>query len=206
MIAIILRNPMRYDAEHKQKTRQKVLKVAARAIRADGPERVAVAGVMAKAGLTHGGFYAHFASKDDLVAEAIGEMFDDGVRHMASLAEGLNPAQALSAYVDFYLSGAHLQARAVGCPLPALSADVPRLPETARRRFGEGLARLTGALARLAADAGLAEPEAAAASALAEMAGALALARAVADPAQCDAILDHTRRAVKRRLGLETRP
>jgi len=58
---------MRYDAEHKQKTHLKVVKAAAKAIRADGPDRIGVAGVMAQAGLTHGGFYAHFRSKDDLL-------------------------------------------------------------------------------------------------------------------------------------------
>jgi TetR/AcrR family transcriptional repressor of nem operon len=63
---------MRYDGDHKQKTRERVLKEAAKAIRAEGPHRIAVAGVMAKAGLTHGGFYAHFKSKDDLVEAASG--------------------------------------------------------------------------------------------------------------------------------------
>ena len=62
---------MRYDAEHKQQTRERVLKEAASAIRAEGPHQVAVAGVMARAGLTHGGFYAHFASKDDLARQAL---------------------------------------------------------------------------------------------------------------------------------------
>ena len=67
---------MRYDSEHKQQTRSKVLDVAARAIRSSGPDRVGVAAIMAEAGLTHGGFYAHFASKDELVAAAIETMFD----------------------------------------------------------------------------------------------------------------------------------
>src|SRR6202000_1221206 len=66
---------MRYEPEHKQQTRAKILRVASRAIRARGPHRVAVADVMARAGLTHGGFYAHFKSKDDLVAAAIEAMF-----------------------------------------------------------------------------------------------------------------------------------
>ncbi len=68
---------MRYDSDHKQKTRDRVLKEAANAIRAEGPHRIAVAGVMAKAGLTHGGFYAHFTSKDELVAAAIDTMFGE---------------------------------------------------------------------------------------------------------------------------------
>ena len=68
---------MRYDSEHKERTRARVVKEAAKAIRAEGPHRVGVAGVMAKAGLTHGGFYAHFASKDDLVGAAMSQMFDE---------------------------------------------------------------------------------------------------------------------------------
>ena len=68
---------MRYSNEHKAETRRRVLKEAAQEIRAKGPDGVAVAGVMARAGLTHGGFYAHFESKDAMIADAIGTMFDD---------------------------------------------------------------------------------------------------------------------------------
>src|SRR5262245_32338766 len=116
---------MRYDAEHKQKTRERVLKVAARAIRAQGPHKVGVAAVMAKAGLTHGGFYAHFDSKDALVAAAIGQMFEEGSLRFVSETEGRTPRAALAAYIDFYLSDAHRDARRSGCPLPFLSADLP---------------------------------------------------------------------------------
>src|SRR5262245_27757358 len=133
---------MRYDAEHKQKTRERVLKEAARAIRAAGPHKVGVAGVMAKAGLTHGGFYAHFASKDDLIAAAIGQMFDEGAAKFAQETEGLEPALALARYIDFYLSTAHRDARRTGCPLPFLSADLPRLARPAQERFAEGVAQL----------------------------------------------------------------
>jgi len=88
---------MRYDAEHKQKTRERVLDEAAKAIRAEGPHRVGVAGIMAKAGLTHGGFYAHFASKDELVLAAIGRMFEQGAKRRLNQFADLPPAQALSA-------------------------------------------------------------------------------------------------------------
>ena len=76
---------MRYDSEHKSQTREKVLKVAAKAIRAEGPRGVGVATIMSKAGLTHGGFYAHFESKDDLIAAAIEKMFVD-YPHLGSWA------------------------------------------------------------------------------------------------------------------------
>src|SRR4051812_43101418 len=98
---------MRYDTEHKQKTRATVVQAAAKAIRADGPDRVAVAAVMAEAGLTHGGFYAHFKSKDDLVAAAIAQMFADAGARLDHETAGREPAEGLSSYVDFYLSKKH---------------------------------------------------------------------------------------------------
>lgn len=194
---------MRYDAEHKEKTRQKVLKEAAKAIRAEGPHRVGVAAVMAKAGLTHGGFYAHFASKDELIAEAIGKMFEDAGRRFAHESEGRTPAQALAAYIDFYLSPAHRDAPAIGCPLPSLSADLPRMTDLARERFGRGVAGLIGKVEGKLQAMGRPEAEALASSAVTELVGAISLSRAVADPAQSDAILDNSRTALKQRLGLE---
>jgi TetR/AcrR family transcriptional repressor of nem operon len=194
---------MRYDAEHKEKTRQRVLKEAAKAIRAEGPHRVGVAGVMAKAGLTHGGFYAHFASKDELIAEAIGKMFEDAGRRFAHESQGRGPAAALAAYIDFYLSAAHRDSPAVGCPLPSLSADLPRMTELARERFGRGVAGLIGKVADKLLAMDRLDADALASSTVAELVGALSLSRAVADPAQSDAILDNSRAALKARLGLE---
>ena len=194
---------MRYDAEHKRKTRERVLQEAAKAIRAEGPHQVGVAGVMASAGLTHGGFYAHFSSKEDLIAEAIGQMFVEGAERMAMAYQDRPPAEGLSAYVDFYLSRSHRDARTAGCPLPFLAADAPRLAEPARERFAKGVAALEARLAgRLAA---LAHPRAEeeAASMLAELVGALSLARAEPDKARSDLILRRSKAALKRRFGLE---
>src|SRR3954471_446777 len=112
--------PMRYSPEHKQQTKERVLAEAAREIRAQGPHQIGVAGVMAKAGLTQGGFYAHFASKDDLVAQAIDYMFSEIAAKWALETEGRSAEEALLAYVDFYLSTGHRDARNGGCPLPFL--------------------------------------------------------------------------------------
>ena len=193
---------MRYDAEHKQKTRERVLKEAAREIRAEGPHRIGVAGVMAKAGLTHGGFYAHFASKDDFVAAAIGQMFEEGRARLLRETADRAPADALAAYIDFYLSQKHRDARTAGCPLPYLSADAPRLPAPSRARFAAGVAELTKAIAELLRQFGRDEPDGEASSMLSEMVGALALARAEPDAARSDLILGRTRSALRRRLGL----
>jgi len=199
---------MRYDSDHKQKTRERVLKEAAKAIRAEGPHRIAVAGVMAKAGLTHGGFYAHFESKDDLVAAAIDTMFGEArtrfTRGAAVSGAVESPKDKLISYIDFYLSAGHRDARTTGCPLPALAADLPRLAPASREQYGQGVAALTALIADALQALGRAEPQALAGSALAEMVGALSLARAVADPDQSDLILDASRTALKRRLGLET--
>src|SRR4051812_33454911 len=193
---------MRYDTEHKARTRERILEEAAKAIRASGPEGVSVGGLMKKAGLTHGGFYAHFGSKDDLVAEAIGHMFGGPYTNFAALTEGKPPAEALAAYVDFYLSARHRDARDRGCPLPALSGDVARMPEDARARFAEGAEGLRRAVAGLLLAMGKEEPEALAGSAIAEMVGAIALARAVGDRTRSDEILTTSRDSLKRRLGL----
>ncbi|HEX3915741.1 MAG TPA: TetR/AcrR family transcriptional regulator, partial [Caulobacteraceae bacterium] len=194
---------MRYEPDHKEETRQKVLRAAARAIRAEGPHKIAVAKVMARAGLTHGGFYAHFASKDDLVAAAIDQMFVEAKsRHMLETA-GRDPASALGAYIDFYLGQEHRDARATGCPMPALAADLPRLTDTARARFAAGVQGLRERIATLLAGLKATDPDAEASSMIAELVGALSLARAEPDPAASDLILTRSKAALKRRLNLE---
>jgi len=194
---------VRYDADHKGKTRTRVLKEAAKAIRAEGPHRVALAGIMARAGLTHGGFYAHFKSKDDLVAAAIDEMFKDASTRFFSATDGFSPEDGLVRYINFYLSRDHRDARGTGCPLAALSADLPRLEPLARARYGQGVAGLTAKLQAHIAMLGRSDAAAVAASVVAELVGALSLARAVGDLNQSDDILETSRRSVKQRLGLE---
>ena len=194
---------MRYDAEHKARTRERVLEAAVRAIRTEGPGQIAVAGVMQQAGLTHGGFYAHFDSREALVLAAVQRMFADAQGAFERVTEGLSPAEGLRNYVRFYLSRNHRDARDTGCPLPLLSSDLPRMGEPARLRFQEGVARLTGLLHGLLARTGCVDAETLAASALSEMIGALSLSRAVSDPEQSDAILLRSRRAVLERFGLD---
>ena len=190
---------MRYEADHKAKTHQRVLKEAAKAIRKEGPHQVAVAEVMARAGLTVGGFYAHFRSKDDLVAQAIDQMFAEGRKPART---GLSPGEELAADINSYLSPDHRDARDYGCPLPYLAADLPRLTDAARDRFAAGAAKVRARIARKLAAIGAAGPDALASSVLSEMVGAVALARAEPDPAASDAILERSKVALKQRLGL----
>lgn len=197
---------MRYDAAHKEKTRRRVLKVAAKAIRTQGPHRIAVAGVMAKAGMTHGGFYVHFASKDAFLAAAVDHMFTDSFGQVLPNMEARPPVEALTAYIDWYLSAAHRDNRNQGCPLPYLVADAPRLPRAARLRIAQGMEQLRQAIARkiTGLDLADADAEAEAQSVISALVGAIALARAEPDHERSDAILESTRAGLMRRLKLAT--
>lgn len=194
---------MRYDAEHKQRTHERVVKAAAKAIRAKGPDRVGVVDVMADVGLTHGGFYAHFASKDALIAAAIGQMFEEARARLELETKDHAPRAALANYVDFYLSPAHRDARRSGCPIAALSSDMPRLNARVRAQFAAGRERLCRVLADLIGKTGSNDAEAEADSMYAELLGALSLARVEPDGLRSDAILERSRRAIKRRLHLD---
>jgi TetR/AcrR family transcriptional repressor of nem operon len=137
---------------------------------------------------------------------AISQMFGDVRGLFEKRTEGLEPKEALRAYIGFYLSRTHRDMRDGGCPLPVLSSDLPRMDAAVREQFSAGVARLSGVLQRLLDNIGREDAEALASSALAEMIGALAIARGVADPAQSDAILARSRTSVLKRLGLEDRP
>jgi TetR/AcrR family transcriptional regulator, transcriptional repressor for nem operon len=190
------------SSDKKAQTRRRVLNEAAAAIRAVGPEGIGVATLMAKAGLTHGGFYAHFKSKDDLVAQAITQMFEDSYELFLKRTANAEPKQALINYFNLYLSTRHRDDPERGCPLPSLSGDLARMPSGARERFAAGLDRLTGAIAALLKELGHASPDRLADSVVAEMVGAVALSRAISDDAASSRILERSREAIKSRLGL----
>ena len=194
---------MRYDATHKQQTRQRVLRVAAKAIRSEGAHRVGVAGVMCEAGLTHGGFYAHFDSKDALVAAAIGQMFEESLTHWERETQGRGDAEGLAVYVDLYLSAKHRDRPDTGCPIAALACELPRLDAAARETFAAGARRLADAIAQPLSRLGHADASTLATSVMAELVGALALARCEPDRARSDALLAASRDALHRRLGLD---
>lgn len=195
---------MRYGADQKQTTRDRVLKVAARQMRERGPERIALASVMADAGLTHGGFYAHFASKDDFLRATVERMFADSPFAMLR-NQDQPPSETLTQFVDFYLSPDHRDTREGGCPLPFLTADAPRLPADIRERLAAGTRTMTKHVAQHLAALGHLDAESEASSCVAEIIGAMVLARAEPDRSRSDAILTRSRSAILRRLTLETR-
>lgn len=191
---------MRYCPDHKAQTRERVLAAAAAAIRADGPERVSVAALMACAGLTHGGFYAHWPSKDAFLADAIDRMFADGaVTYFVD--PDADAREVLTRFVDGYLSMKHRDERARGCPAPILAGEQHRLPEQARARFAAAIARMIARVGGLLERGATDDPQARAASAVAEMVGAVALAR-VMDPDTAETLLAAARHSVRAKLDL----
>src|SRR5476649_1860316 len=114
---------MRYSDTHKQDTRKKVVRAAAAAVRAKGPDGVGVAEIMAEAGLTHGGFYAHFPNKEALVAAAIEEAFGQSRRRFSRMTDGMSSDEALTAFVDAYVSADHRNNPQRGCPIATLTND-----------------------------------------------------------------------------------
>lgn len=195
---------MRYDSNHKARTRATLLAEAAAAIRSEGPRRVSVSRIMGAAGLTHGGFYVHFRSKDDLIAHAITHMFDHAHTHFLDVTEGKPATAALTAYIDSYLSPERRDDRANGCPFAALGSDVTNLPEAGRRRFDEGIGRLLRSVRLLLEQLGSNDPEGLAESTIAELAGTLVLARVHTSPKESGRVLRRGRESVKRKLGLPT--
>jgi TetR/AcrR family transcriptional repressor of nem operon len=191
---------MRYSDTHKEETRKKVVTAAAGAVRAKGPDGVGVAEIMAQVGLTHGGFYAHFPNKEALVAAAITEAFGQGRQRFGRLTDGMSPAQALEAFIDAYVSEDHRAYPVRGCPLTALSNDMPRQGEVVRQAFDAGvqgmIARLVGWLPDTL------DRDELASSLVAEMAGAVALSRAVSDPQLAARLLRDSRQRIKARAGL----
>ncbi|MBU3077453.1 TetR/AcrR family transcriptional regulator [Sphingomonas quercus] len=189
-------------SSHKERTRARILDAAAQAMRTAGVEGIGVAALMKRAGLTHGGFYAHFSSRDDLVAHAIARMFEDSRALVADYFGDEDPARGLAGLIDAYLSDEARTAPGLSCPLPSLAGEAARLPEGARDQFVAGIEAMQQALATGLAALGHAEPARLAASALAEMTGAVALSRAFTDESSASGFLAAARATLKQRLGL----
>lgn len=189
---------MRYSETHKQETRTRVLRAAATAVRARGPEGVSVAEIMAEAGLTHGGFYAHFPSKEALVAAAVESAFAESARRFARMTDGLTHEAALGLFVDAYVSMEHRARPERGCPIASLSSDLPRQALPVRAAYEGGVRRLIARIADWLPE----ERAALAPSLVAEMAGAVALSRAMSDEADAARLLDDARTSLKARMGI----
>lgn len=194
---------MRYSSQHKQETRARVLKEAANAIRANGPDGVAVTDIMARAGLTHGGFYAHFASKNELVGEAIKTMFDEANDRMTAIGENDDAKASLRHILTYYLSAEHRDNASGGCPMPAISGDLTRVTGPARACFTQGVSDIANRIRAALEAIGIANAESEANVLQAQLVGAVALARAVDSVPHSDAILQDTLTQIVSRFGLD---
>jgi TetR/AcrR family transcriptional regulator, transcriptional repressor for nem operon len=169
---------MRYDAQRKDRTRQLIVKTAAKRFRAEGIAPVGIANLMSTAGLTHGGFYAHFASKEDLVIETCRAAFGETLVYLSGAIDAARPGSKLRAMLDAYLNVLHRDHPSKGCFAAALITEAARSSSPVR----EALTECIGALVALARDAIQADgldqdPK----TVIATMIGALAISRVVKD-------------------------
>jgi TetR/AcrR family transcriptional repressor of nem operon len=126
---------MRYSQEHKARNHERILSMAARSFREHGGDTSGIGTVMKKVGLTKGGFYRHFASKDDLFVEAVARAFDEMGRGMLEVAKSAPEGQALRAIIERYLSLGHANSPGMGCVLAALGPELARKPLSVRKRI-----------------------------------------------------------------------
>ncbi len=176
---------MRVSREQVAENRRKILDVASRLFRERGFDAVTVADVMSAAGLTHGGFYGYFKSKDELIAQSLAEVVQG--------ARGATSTLDLVTYAGRYLSPEHRDDCGGGCPLAALGAEASRQAQEVRAALGGGLG---AQIDRFAASLGGVDPAEARRAAIggwAAMVGAVILARLTDDPALSDEILGETR-------------
>jgi TetR/AcrR family transcriptional repressor of nem operon len=177
----------RYSKQHKDLRRNDILDAASRAFRTRGVDAVSVAELMADSGLTHGGFYAHFTSKDQLVGEACAHALRGSTKRIFPQVLHLSPLQA---FVRRYLSRSHRDEAFDGCVIPALAADIARRSPETRHAFTEAARDYVSEIVCLSAGE-LEEDQGWAL--VSGMAGAVMLARAVDDPWLSDRILASAR-------------
>ncbi|KAA6459142.1 TetR/AcrR family transcriptional regulator [Acidobacteria bacterium AB60] len=126
---------MRYPAEHKARNHERILTVAARAFREHGADSSGIGTVMKKVGLTKGGFYRHFQSKDDLFVEAVARALEDTGHAMEAVARAAPAGRATQAIIEHYLSAGHANMPGAGCVRAALGPELARKPLAVRRRI-----------------------------------------------------------------------
>jgi TetR/AcrR family transcriptional repressor of nem operon len=176
---------LRYAKGHLDATRKRILQKAARHFRKQGLERAGIADLMKAAGLTHGGFYFHFASKEDLVREAINEAFDQ-----TNARNERRGAHGLEAIVRGYLTPGRRDRPESGCAAAALIAEIARHPVSTRRAFMAKLDRLLELIGALVPSGDATTRRRTAIGIFAVMIGALQLARAEPNPARSKQILE----------------
>ena len=172
----------------KEATHDRIVDAAARAIRRSGYNGTGVAEIMKDAGLTHGGFYAHFASREAMLAEAADRAAGESVAMMERIAASLPPRQALPAMMDAYLSKQHLDEIETGCATAALASEMPRQTAEVRRAHTRRIKEMIDLVSRQLPNWGQPGAHEQAMVTIATMVGTLVLARAVDDEKLSDAL------------------
>jgi TetR/AcrR family transcriptional repressor of nem operon len=179
----------------KAASHERIVKAASRRIRADGIDNFSLAELMSQAGLTHGGFYRHFESRDDLVAEAVDAALAHGSQRVHQASQLASP-RALAAVIDGYLSPLHRDKPETGCAVAALPTDITRTDRRAQAAYSRQVRSYLELLTELTPTRDPDEGH----LILAALVGALLLARAVDDRGLSDEILERAERALHRRV------
>lgn len=172
----------------KDATHERIVSVAARAIRRSGYDGTGVSDIMKEAGLTHGAFYAHFASREAMLAEAAGRACAESAAAAAEVVARVPTDQALATMLAGYLSQEHQERTDVGCPLAALGCETARQAPEVRRVTTRHIKEMIDLMARQLPDWGQPGAHQRALVTLSTMVGALVLARAVDEPALSDSL------------------
>ncbi|MDP9606483.1 TetR/AcrR family transcriptional regulator [Variovorax sp. NFACC27] len=170
-------------AAAKEESHERIVVAAARAIRRSGYDGTGVADIMKEAGLTHGAFYAHFESREAMLAEAAGRACAESAAAAADVVANVSSEQALECMLRTYLSQEHLEQIEMGCPLAALGSETPRQAPEVRRVTTRHIKAMIDLVARQSPDWGQSGAHERALVTIATMVGTLLLARAVDEPA-----------------------
>jgi TetR/AcrR family transcriptional repressor of nem operon len=180
--------PKRSAPSRKEATHDRIVATASRAIRRTGYSGTGVAEIMKEAGLTHGGFYAHFDSREDMLAEAADRAGADGMAVLARAAASAPSEKALEAMLRAYLSKEHVEGAEAGCAIAALGSEMPRQAPKVRRAATRRIKEMIDMVSRLSPDWGQPGAHERALVMVATAVGALVLARAVDDPKLSEAV------------------
>src|SRR6202171_2845327 len=188
--------PMRYSREHKLETHARIVKKASVRLREKGAHGIGVADLMKEAGLTHGGFYAHFDSREALVIEAFAYAMDRGTGRCRKRAQQTPADKRLATIVDSYLTPVHRDDPGRGCAIPTLGAEIARESPRTRKAFAAKLEQMIDMLAAQIPDVPRKAARKQAMAAIATMMGTLVLARIAGSGDFSDEILGAGRDAV----------
>ena len=192
---------MRYSREHKLETHARIVKKASVRLREKGAHGIGVADLMKDAGLTHGGFYAHFDSREALVIEAFTDAMDRSTERWRKLAEQTPPEKRLAMIVNTYLSPHHRDDPGQGCAVPALGAEIARESPKTRRVFAARLEQMIDTLASQIPGVPRKAARKQALAALATMMGTLVMARVAGSGEFSEEVLGAGREAVLGRVA-----